>query len=381
MKKNVSAEELRSQAEERLQKSKPKVAAPSTPEELQRLIQELEVHQIELEMQNEELQQARLELERSLNRYSDLYYFAPVGYFTIDQNGIILNVNQTGARMLRIERSKILMQYFDQYIDAEYRNEFLLFMEKVFLDHNQEAIEIALRKEENVALYAHVEAIVSDDKQECRLALVDISAQKKAEAELRERERQYRTLFETMSQGVLYQDAEGTIMMANPAAEKILDMTIEQMLGRKPQEFHWVTIDENEYDFPEELHPYMVALRTGETVNNVVMGLHSPQTGRYIWLNITAVPQFLPDENRPNHVVVTFDDITYTKRMVTYNKLTSREKEVFKLLVRDHSRKTMAEILKVSPKTVDKHKENLMSKLKLFTKEDIIEFATWIKMK
>ncbi len=380
MNKKKSMEELRRQAEKQLQKSKPKVAAPLTLEESQQLIQELEVHQIELEMQNEELQQARSELERSLDQYTDLYDFAPVGYFTLDHNGVILNVNLTGARMVRMERSKILNQHFDQHIDAKYRNEFASFVEKVFLDRDQEAIEIALQKDGHVELYAHVEAIVSEDRQECRMAFVDISAQKKAEVELQEKERQYRTLFKTMSQGVVYLDLEGTIIMANPAAEKILGVPSEHMKGRKPQDLHWVLVDENELDLPVELHPYMIALRTGETVKNMTIGLHSPQTGRYIWLNVTAVPQFLADENRPYQVMVTFDDISYIKNLVTYSKLTSREKEVFKLLVKGHSRKNIAEILNVSPKTVDKHKENLMVKLKLYTKEDITEFATIIKL-
>jgi PAS domain S-box-containing protein len=382
MKKNGSAEDLRYQAEKRLQKNKQKIASPSTPEELQRLIQELEVHQIELEMQNEELQQARSELERSLGQYSDLYDFAPVGYFTLDQDGVILNVNLTGAHMVSMDRSRILNQHFEKLINAEHRNAFSSFLKKVFLNRDQETIEIALQNEGHGKFHVHLEAIVSEDRRECRIALVDISTQKKAEAELRESEWQYRTLFETMSQGVVYRDSEGKILKANPAAEKILGVPIEQMQGKNPQDFHWKVIDENGFDLPEELHPYMVALRTGEVVKNVVvvMGLCSSQTGRYTWLNITAVPQFLPGEDRPYQVVVTFDDISYIKRMGTYNKLTSREKEVFKLLVKGHSRQNIAEILKVSPKTADKHKENLMVKLKLYTTEDIVKFAELIRL-
>ncbi|MDY6827376.1 MAG: PAS domain S-box protein [Bacillota bacterium] len=380
MEKHRTAEDLRRQAEKRLQKSRPKTASNLTAEELQPLIQELEVHQIELEMQNEELQQVRSELERSLDQYTDLYDFAPVGYFTLDQDGLILNVNLTGAKMVRMERNRILNQNFHKFINPEYQNEFSSFVQKVFQNQGYEAIEIALRKEGNVDLYTHVKATISEDRQECRLALVDISLQKKAEVELRERERQYRTLFETMSQGVIYHDLEGKIITVNPAAEKILGMPIEHMQGKKPQDLQWVTIDEDGSDFPEEMHPYMVALRTGEMVNNVVMGLYSPQTGRSIWLNITAVPQFLPGEYRPFQVVVTFEDISYIKRMGTYNTLTPREKEVFKLLVRGHSRKTISEMLKVSPKTVDKHKENLEVKLKLYNKEDIIEFARLIRL-
>ena len=78
--------------------------------------------------------------------------------------------------------------------------------------------------------------------------------------------------------------------------------------------------------------------------------------------------------------MVTFEDISYFKRLVTYNKLTPREKEVFRLLVKGHSRQTIAEMLKISPKTADKHKENLMDKLKLSTKENLIEFAGLIRL-
>ncbi len=378
--KNRSAEKLRRQAEERLKKSKTKAATPLTPEEMQRLIQELEVHQVELDMQNEELQQARVDLERSLSQYTDLYDFAPVGYFTVDQEGVILKVNLTGARMLGIERNQILSRQFDQYIDAEYRNEFLSFVEKVFLDHNQGAIEIALQKKGHGALYVHVEAIASEDGQECRLAFVDISAQKKAEIERQESERQYRILFETMMQGVVYQDLDGKILSANPAAEKILGLSIQQMQGRIPQDLHWKTIHEDESDFSEETHPSMVALRTGEIVNNVLMGFYSQQSGNYRWLNVTAVPQFRPGEDRPFQVFMTLEDITYIKRLETFNRLTSREKEVINLLVKGHSRKKIAEILKVSPKTADKHKENLMEKLKLYTTKDLIKFTEQIRL-
>jgi PAS domain S-box-containing protein len=363
-----------------LQKRKPKTAFSETEEGLQRLIQELEVHQIELEMQNEELQQARSELETHLDQYTDLYDFAPVGYFTLDRSGVILKANLTGASMIKMERSRIQNQQFVRYIQAEYQNAFSTFTEKLFLNQDQETIELALQNEGPGVLYAHVQAKVSEEGRECRLALVDISAQKKAEVKLRDSERQHRALFETMSQGVLYQDSKGIIITANPAAEKILDLPVAQMQGRKLQDLHWMATKEGGTVFPEEVYPSNIALRTGEVVKNVVMELNSPQTGRHIWLNFTAVPQFMPGEERPFQVVVTFEDISYFKRLVTYNKLTPREKEVFKLLVMGHSRKIMAEMLKISPKTADKHKENLMVKLKLYTKENLIEFAGLIRL-
>ena len=105
MKKDDNGSELRRQAEERLKKSSLIHNTPSSAEELQRMVQELSLHQIELEMQNEELQDSRSEIEREHNRYLNLYDFAPVGYLTLARDGTIREANLTIARMLSVERS------------------------------------------------------------------------------------------------------------------------------------------------------------------------------------------------------------------------------------------------------------------------------------
>jgi PAS domain S-box-containing protein len=378
--KSRSVGELRCQAEERLQKKKQNIAEPSTPEELRRLVQELEVHQIELEMQNEELQQARLELERYLTKYTDLYDFAPVGYFTLDQKGVILGINLNGTRMFKIERSVILNQRFDGFIITEYRSTFSAFLERVFRNRTQDTIEVVLQIDGRGEIYAHLVAMVSENERECRVALIDITAQKQSEQKLQESELKYCSLHETMSQGVIYQDADGIIISANPAAEQIFCMPIEQMQGRASKDLGWPTIHEDGSDFPVDTYPSMVALRTGETVKNVVMGIMLPQFGRYKWLRITSVPQFLPGKDKPYQVFTTIEDISHIMRMVEFNKLTPREKEVFKLLAKGQSRQVISEILKFSPKTADKHKENLMVKLNLHDLEGIIEFARLIRL-
>jgi PAS domain S-box-containing protein len=326
--KNKSADELRRQAEKRLINSKKKGAPPETPEEMLRLVHELEVHQIELEMQNEELRQARSELEASLGQYTDLYDFAPAGYFTLDQSGTILHLNLTGSRMLGLERSRLLNQRFDRLVSADSRPAFTSLLAEVFQSRHQETFEITLQKEGNGELFVHVEARVSEDGRECRVALVDIAAQKKAEELLRESERKYRTLFETMSQGVVHQGPDGKIISANPAAERILGLSIDQMQGRALTDPCWRAIREDGSDFLEETHPSMVALRTGKAVQNVVMGIFSSQAYSYSWFNINAVPQFLPGENRPFEVFTTFEDITDRKRMETKLKKSEYEKGV-----------------------------------------------------
>ncbi len=139
-------------------------------------------------------------------------------------------------------------------------------------------------------IFVHVEARVSQDGRECRTALIDITAQKQAEELLQESEQKFRTLFETMAQGIVIYDQDGKIISANPATESILGLTIDQMQARSLTDLYRRVIHEDGTDFPEETHPSAVALRMRKAMHNVVMGVLSPKTDRFIWLNINAVP-------------------------------------------------------------------------------------------
>ena len=180
-----SSDDLRSRAAGLLKKNKPKENHPLTRPELQRLVHELEVHQIELELQNEELQQVRAELNAYLSQYTDLYDFAPVGYFTLKPDGTIIQANLTGAHLLGIERSRVVNHSFGTFIDAEYRSIFKAFLGKVFLSKNIESCEVAFRKEGMEPLYVHIEAKSFEKEQQCRIAAVDISERKQMENNLR----------------------------------------------------------------------------------------------------------------------------------------------------------------------------------------------------
>ena len=137
---------------------------------------------------------------------------------------------------------------------------------------------------------------------------------KRAEEALRASEEKFRGLFETMTQGVVYQNADGKIVSANPAAERILGLTLDQMQGRTSTDPRWRAVHEDGSDYPGETHPAMVALRTGKEVHSAVMGVFNPKSEQHRWISINAVPQFKPGEAKPFQVYTTFTDITERKR-------------------------------------------------------------------
>jgi PAS domain S-box-containing protein len=179
----VDNAELRHRAEERLGKN----AATTHGSKIEplRLSHELQVHQIELEMQNAELRQTRGELETALEQYTDLYDFAPVGYFTLNRIGNILRVNLTGAGLLGVERSLLVGRRFGLFVTDEARPAFTACFEKVFTSPVKVACESILRREGNATLFVQVEGLAVASGQECRITLSDITERKQAEEELR----------------------------------------------------------------------------------------------------------------------------------------------------------------------------------------------------
>jgi PAS domain S-box-containing protein len=136
----------------------------------------------------------------------------------------------------------------------------------------------------------------------------------RSEEALRKSEEKFRTLYETMSQGVIYQDLNGRVHSANPAAERILGFPLQQIIGSTLYDLKWHVIHEDGSAFQEEIFPPLVALMTGKPVKDVVMGLAHPGTGITSWIRVESVPQFLPGVTIPYQVYSTFEDISEHKR-------------------------------------------------------------------
>jgi PAS domain S-box-containing protein len=154
---------------------------PKSAADTQRLFHELQVHQVELEMQNTELRQTRDELESALENYTDLYDFAPVGYFTLAPNGAIELVNLTGASLVGIERSGLVGRSFGLLVAAEFRPAFNSFLQQVFASPNKQSRDFPLLRPGPPTRTVNIEAQRLLHRPECRAVVVDITERKRSE--------------------------------------------------------------------------------------------------------------------------------------------------------------------------------------------------------
>ena len=179
---------LRKRAEEFLNKH-PEAIKEIASVDVKKLVEDLHVHQIELEIQNEELRRAQVELEASRDRYSDLYDFAPVGYATVSEKGLILQANLSCAAMLGIERSSLIRKPFSRFITKDDQDVFYLHQKKLFETKAKQVCELKLIRKDRTQFYAQLESIVVKDAKgsipQTRTTITDINDRKLAEEALR----------------------------------------------------------------------------------------------------------------------------------------------------------------------------------------------------
>ena len=154
------------------------------------LIEELRIHQIELELQNEELIESQSKLADSNSKYFDLYNFAPVGYFTLNKHGLILDVNLAGATLLGTNRKKLVDRAFIRCIDPDYRNEFDHHIHEITEPGTKNSIELKLKKLDKESFYAYLEFVnisdTSGELLESRITVSNINDLKNKELELKD---------------------------------------------------------------------------------------------------------------------------------------------------------------------------------------------------
>lgn len=165
---------------------------PAVPMDTQRLLHDLQVHQAELEAQNEELRQAQQALEESHNRYAELYDFAPIGYLSMDDAGTVVQINLTGAAMLGAERARIQGTPFRSYLAGRHVLAFREYLDSVFSNTARVRHTTTITRRDGSLVDVRMESVLAyyDGQVYCLSALIDISEQLQLEARLREQTRQ-----------------------------------------------------------------------------------------------------------------------------------------------------------------------------------------------
>jgi PAS domain S-box-containing protein len=221
---------FRKEAEEIL-KSRKGVPDRISEMDFPELLHEFMVYQAELEIQNEELRTAQHQLEESRRKYVDLFDFAPLGYFSFDRHGKILEVNLTGAQMLGIERRRLVKQLFPFHVSEDQKGAFFSHLKEVFNTGMKQVCELELMKKDGSEFYARLESVAVSDNAgnySCRTAISDITQIKEAENKIR----RYASFPNLNPNPILEADSGGKITFSNHAA-----MSIQQELDMKDTSF------------------------------------------------------------------------------------------------------------------------------------------------
>ena len=204
-----------------------------SPETLRASLYELRVHQIELEMQNEDLRRAQADLDASRARYFDLYDLAPVGYCTVSEKGLILEANLTAATLLRRERDALVGRGLSSFISKEDQELYYLCRKNLLDTLQPQECDLRMVRPDGTAFFAHLEITAACDENGapvCRFALIDVTGRKQDEKALTALAMRNKTLMQSSGDGIHILDDQGNVVEANETFCKMLGYTGEEAL-------------------------------------------------------------------------------------------------------------------------------------------------------
>jgi diguanylate cyclase (GGDEF)-like protein/PAS domain S-box-containing protein len=217
-------------------RAQPADGEPVTAEDVPRLVHELHVHQIELEMQNEELRRSQAELETARDRYLDLYDFAPNGYLTLTKPGLIREANLTAATMLGRKRSLLLGMPFSRFVAREYWDRYFGHCEQVLARPGRHTCELELVRTDDTHFFGHLVSLGmadgSDRPTAWRTSISDITEGKHAEQALVEQKERLQVTLHSIGDAVITIDVDGTVEYMNPVAEALTGWDVESARGQ-----------------------------------------------------------------------------------------------------------------------------------------------------
>jgi len=311
--KNEHSRRLHQIAEEKARLDEDAALKTLTIDDARLMFHELRVYQVELEMQNEELRRTQHELEVSRSRYFDLYNLAPVGYLTLSEQGLVMDVNLAATGMMCTERNEILKKPISNFIYPEDQDLYDLHRKKLFEVDGVQAWEMRLVRCDGSSFWARLQAAPADNN-EYWITLIDISKRKLAEEELQAGEERFKTVVMVANDGIILQEQSGEITVWNHTAERVFGISADEAYTLTSTNHDWRMYREDGTPLPGNEHPSMLTLASGEpSLNNVIKVERGD--GNFSWINVNTSPIFKDGGLRSTSVVITFSDITESRQV------------------------------------------------------------------
>jgi PAS domain S-box-containing protein len=253
-----------------------------------KLLHELEVHQVELEVQNDELQRTLLNLNNTQNKYHSLYNLSPVGYLTIDESRLIFEVNLACAELLGYECKKLMKKRFSSFIHKDWHSIFYKHYEKALTTKIKQACELQMIKKDGSSFHAHLESIVFQDSInnsiQLRMVIIDLTDRMLAERALQNSEQKFRSFIENTNDWVWEIDTSGLIRYSNPSILFILGYHANKLLNKNRLNF--VYSEDREHIL--EIFTESILQQRGWN-NKVSRWCHKDGSIRYLESNATPI--------------------------------------------------------------------------------------------
>ena len=300
---------LRQRAEEKYKIDRGESVKTLSPEEAEQLLQELQVHQIELEIQNEDLRRTQHDLETVKNRYFDLYDLAPVAYLTLNEPGLIQEANLTAANLFCVTLKELLKKPLTNFILPEDQNRYYLYRKQVVEVSGVRGCELHMLRADGSLFWAHLQA-TDGQAGECLVTITDITERKQSEEALAKTYAQTVAILHCAAEGIMDLDTEGNHTFVNAAAERMLGYPIKELVGKNSHNtWHYKHIDGSPY--PESDCPLHAALHDGKPTSGEDYFIKND--GTCFLAAFSSMPTII--DSKVTGMVFSFSDITERKRL------------------------------------------------------------------
>ena len=304
--KSNKADRQRSEAETKLAHTTVTTVSEFANRSTDEILHELRVHQIELEMQNEELRRTQINLEETRDRYVDLYDFAPIGYLTLTSEGLVIEANLTAATLLGIERSKLLERRFARFVILEDKDRWHRYFIGVLRHTQQLQCELTLQGDDGLPFEVQLDSLRMDvdgpmnPTQVVRVTLTDIHVRKQAEAKLH----LIAKVFEQSGEAIMVTDVSRAIIMVNHAFTTITGYSEAETIGKNQ---NMLQTDHHGQDF------YQKVWTTVDMEGHWQGEMSCRRNDGRLYMGWFLISRVLDADSNPSNYIVIFSDITEHK--------------------------------------------------------------------